>query len=76
MTALEFCRKLDEALARRKGVSPDCHRNIRCEVCDDLMRIYNGPVPGAICNVCMEPSGEGECVRAMPLAITRGTLRF
>lgn len=55
MTALEFCRKLDAALARRKGVSPDCHRSIRCEVCGDLMRIYNGPVPGAICTVCMEP---------------------
>lgn len=69
-----FCRKLDEALARRKDSKIDVYSNVRCEVCGDLMRRYIGPLPGAICTVCMEPTGEAECVRVMPLAITRGTL--
>lgn len=74
MNAIEFCKRLDSALERRKGSKVDDYENVRCEVCGDIMRRYIGPVPGAICTMCLEPSGEGECVRVMPLAITRGTL--
>lgn len=74
MNPFEFCRKLDAALARRKGSPVDEYENVSCEVCGDLMRRYIGPLPGAICTVCMEPTGEAECVRTMPLAITRSTL--
>jgi hypothetical protein len=71
-----FVKRLDCALANRR--LPECrtddYENIKCEVCGDMMRRYIGPLPGAICTVCLEPSGEAECVRTMPLAITRSTL--
>lgn len=70
-----LCQRLDAALARRKepGVVSDHYTNERCEVCGDLMRIYNGPKPGVICTTCM--SSYGGCTRIEPLVITRSSIR-
>lgn len=74
MNIFEFCKKLDAALERRKHGKFDDYENVVCEVCGDRIHRYIGPVPGIICTSCMEPTGEAECVRVMPLAITRGTM--
>lgn len=73
LTTIEFCRRLDAALAQKPQVH-DERRNIACEVCGDNIGWYIGPVPGVICSNCLQLSGEGLCTRVLPLAITRGTL--
>lgn len=74
MNAKEFCRRLDAALRNRIGAPRGELKDVKCEVCGDNIHNYNGPKSGIMCSTCMNPTGEGECVRFMPLAITRGTL--
>ena len=74
-SVLLFAMRFEAVWKRRKGAEVDCWHDVKCEVCGDLMRTYNGPKPGVICNVCLLDSGQGECVRVMPLAITRSAIR-
>ncbi len=73
---LMFALRFEAVWKRRKDAKVDDYENTPCEVCGTVMRRYIGPLPGAICNVCLQDSGQSECVHVMPLAITRSTLRY
>lgn len=73
--ALEASKRLDAALVRRKDGRFDDYPNEHCEVCGDHIRRYIGPKPGVVCTNCLETTGQGQCVRFMPLVIWGGSTR-
>lgn len=66
--------RLDSALAKRKSAKSGELSNVRCEVCSTLIRTYEGPLEGILCQRCFDTSAAG-CTRIMPLVILRSAIQ-